>query len=65
MVDDLRASQDVGLVRGDIDVAAVGIGVEAMILSLLIGAVQSGGVFNPRYQTGVVAAFEAMLKPPT
>jgi len=65
MVNDLRASQDLGLVRGDIDVAAVGIGVEAMILSMLIGAVQSGGVFNPRYQTGVVAAFEAMLKPPS
>jgi len=65
MVNDLRASQDLGLVRSDIDVAAVGIGVEAMILSMLIGAVQSGGVFNPRYQTGVVAAFEAMLKPPS
>lgn len=65
MVNDIRASQDVGLVRNDIDAAAVGIGVEAMILGMLIGAVQSGGVFNPRYQGGVVAAFEAMLRPPT
>jgi AcrR family transcriptional regulator len=64
MVNDIRDSQEMGLVRDDIDAAAVGIGVEAMILGMLIGAVQSGGVFNPRYQGGVEAAFEAILKPP-
>ncbi|MGZ4682556.1 MAG: TetR/AcrR family transcriptional regulator [Acidimicrobiales bacterium] len=64
MISDIRASQKAGLVRDDIDAAVVGIGVEAMILGLLIGAVQSGGIFNPRYQGGVAAAFEAILKPP-
>jgi TetR/AcrR family transcriptional regulator len=65
MVADIEASQEAGLVRHDIDAASVGIGVEAMILGMLIGAVQSGGVFNPRYQGGVEAAFEAILKPAT
>jgi AcrR family transcriptional regulator len=65
MADDIRASQDAGLVRADIDAVQVGIGVEAIILGLLIGAVQSGGIFNPRYQSGVEAAFEAILTPPT
>jgi TetR/AcrR family transcriptional regulator len=64
MVSDIRAGQKAGLVRDDIDAAQVGIGVEAMILGLLIGAVQSGGIFNPRYESGVGAAFEAILAPP-
>jgi AcrR family transcriptional regulator len=64
MVADIRASQEAGLVRADIDVAEVGIGIEAIVLGLLIGAVQSDGVFNPRYESGVEAAFEAILKPP-
>jgi len=63
IVADIRRSQQAGLVRDDIDAAEIGIGVEAMILGMLIGAVQSGGVFNPRYESGVEAAFEAMLKP--
>ena len=63
MVGDIRRSQHDGVVRDDIDAAQVGIGVEAMILGMLIGAVQSGGVFNPRYESGVAAAFEAILKP--
>jgi len=65
MVTDIQSSQQAGLVRDDIDAAAVGIGMEAMILGMLIGAVQCGGIFNPRYQGGVEAAFEAILKPPS
>jgi AcrR family transcriptional regulator len=63
LVADIEASQDAGLVRRDIDAGTVGLGVEAMVLGILLGAVQSGGVFNPRYQSGVEAAFEAILRP--
>lgn len=65
IVDDVRAGQDRGEVRTDIDAEVVGDGVEAMILSLLLATVQSNGLYTPRYQGGVNAAFDAMLKPPT
>jgi AcrR family transcriptional regulator len=64
IVEDLQAGQVEGNVRRDVDVMALGDGIEAIILSLLIGAVQSGGVFQPRYQLGIDAAFDAMLRPP-
>ena len=64
LVEDLRAGQAAGDVRRDVDVEVLGDGFEAIILSLLIGAVQSGGMFVPRYQDGVYAAFDAMLQPP-
>ncbi len=64
IVEDMRVGQAVGEVRTDIDAAVVGDGVEAMILSLLLATVQSEGLYTPRYQAGVEAAFDAMLKPP-
>jgi len=65
IVDDLRAGQVAGNVRRDVDVTLLGDGFEAIILSLLIGAVQSGGMLTPRFQRGVYAAFDAMLRPPS
>ena len=46
-----------------VDAAVLCDGVEAMILSLLLATVQSDGLYTPRYQDGVYAAFDAMLKP--
>jgi len=51
-------------VRADIDVMVLGDGVEAIVMSLLIGAVQSDGISVPRYEAGLAAAFDAMLQPP-
>jgi AcrR family transcriptional regulator len=65
IVQDVRAGQAAGEVRTDIDAEVVGDGVEAMILSLLLATVQSDGLYTPRYQDGVNAAFDAMLKPPS
>ncbi len=64
IVDDIRVGQETGEVRTDIDATVLGDGVEAMILSLLLATVQSEGLYTPRYQNGVYAAFDAMLKPP-
>jgi AcrR family transcriptional regulator len=63
IVQDMQAGQEAGEVRRDIDPAVLGDGVEAMILSLLLATVQSDGLYTPRYQDGVYAAFDAMLKP--
>ena len=49
--------------RTDIDAAVLCDGVEAMILSLLLATVQSDGLYTPRYEDRVYAAFDAMLKP--
>ena len=65
IVEDMRSGQEAGEVRTDIDAAVLGDGVEAMILSLLLATVQSDGLYTPRYQDGVYAAFDAMLKPPS
>ena len=65
IVEDMRAGQEAGEVRTDIDATVLGDGVEAMILSLLLATVQSEGLYTPRYQDGVYAAFDAMLKPPS
>ena len=65
IVADMRSGQEAGDVRTDIDATVLGDGVEAMILSLLLATVQSDGLYTPRYQEGVYAAFDAMLKPPS
>jgi AcrR family transcriptional regulator len=65
IVEDMVAGQQAGEVRTDVDLAVLGNGIEAMIVSLLLATVQSDGLYTPRYQDGVYAAFDAMLKPPT
>ena len=65
IVEDIRVGQETGEVRTDVDATVLGDGVEAMILSLLLATVQSEGLYTPRYQNGVYAAFDAMLKPPS
>lgn len=62
---DLRLGQVEGTVRHDVDAHKLAAGVEALILSLLFATVQLGGLSNARHQTGVVEAFDALLRPPT
>jgi AcrR family transcriptional regulator len=63
IVSDLQAGQADGNIRQDVDILALGDGIEAIILGLLVGAVQSGGSDQTRYRLGVDAAFDAMLRP--
>ena len=64
IVEDLRAGQRDGTVRADVDIVVLGDGVEAIVMSLLVAAVQSDGISVPRYVAGLAAAFDAMLQPP-
>lgn len=61
----LAEGQSVGDVRSDIDPLVLAGGIESLVLGLLFSVVQSGGLATPRHQLGVVAAFDAMLRPAT
>jgi AcrR family transcriptional regulator len=64
MAERLRDGQATGDVRSDVDAADLAAGIESLVLGLLFSIVQSGGLATPRHQTGVVAAFDAMVRPP-
>ena len=64
-VERFREGQTRGEVREDVDLAVIAAGLEALVLGLLFSTVQSGGIATPRHQEGVVAAFDAMLRPAT
>src|SRR4051794_26079031 len=57
----LRSEQAAGTVRHDIDAAAVGHGVVAIMLSLLMSVVQLGPEAAAPYTNDVIAVFEAAL----
>lgn len=57
----LRADQLAGLVRHDIDPVAIGNGVVAIMLSLLMSVVQIGGTTALAYGADVTAVFEAAI----
>jgi AcrR family transcriptional regulator len=59
----LGRAQEAGEVRADVDVATITAGLEAMVVALLMSTVQTG-LATERHQIGVVAAFDAMLRPP-
>ncbi|MCC5950840.1 MAG: TetR/AcrR family transcriptional regulator [Acidimicrobiia bacterium] len=59
----LSDGQAAGAVRSDIETDDLAAGMEALVLGLLFSLVQSGGVATPRHQRGVVAAFDAMVRP--
>jgi AcrR family transcriptional regulator len=63
MADRLRDAQTRSEVRTDIDAALLAAGIESLVLGILFSTVQSGGLATPRHQSGVVAAFDAMLRP--
>ena len=61
----LRAEQLSGRVRDDIDPAAIGNGVVAMVLSLLMSVVQLGGDIARTYADDVAAVFAAAISAPS
>lgn len=61
----LRAGQFEGKVRSDIDPVAVGQGLVAIVLSLLMSVVQLGPDVASPYATDVAAVLAATLDPPT
>ena len=65
IVGKLTEAQQRGEVRADIDPETIGAGIEGIILSILVTTVQLGDLSTERRQDGVVAAFAAMLEPPT
>jgi AcrR family transcriptional regulator len=60
----LRAEQLAGTVRADIDPVAIGSGIVAIMLSLLMSVVQLGTAAAAPYSTDVAAVFEAALNRP-
>ena len=60
----LRTDQAAGLVRADIDPAAVGNGAVTIIITLLMAALQFGSDGVGLYGPDVLAVFEAALDPP-
>lgn len=60
---EVREAQDRGEVRRDIDPRKIAAGAEALIVSLLFSTVQVGGLATHRHQSGVIEAFDAMLRP--
>jgi len=60
-VERLRTEQAAGIVRSDIDVAAISNGMVTIILSLLMSVVQLGGEAAGTYGSDVTAVFEAAL----
>jgi AcrR family transcriptional regulator len=63
-VDRLSAEQLAGTVRSDIDPVAIGHGIVAMVLSLLMSVVQLGRDTAAAYAVDVTAVFQAALDPP-
>jgi len=63
-IERLRNEQVEGSVRGDIDPVAVGNGIVAILLSLLMSVVQIGSTTALHYAGDVTAVFEAALSRP-
>ncbi len=59
----LRGEQAAGLVRADVDPDAMGNGIVAIVLSLLMSVVQIGTDATLPYASHVTAVFEAALRP--
>jgi AcrR family transcriptional regulator len=64
LVADLRAGQQKGEVRADIDPNALAMGIETFVLALLMGYLQAGQGEMDERAAGVVAMLDAALKPP-
>ena len=59
----LGAAQAVGEVRTGVDPAALAIGLETIVLTLLMGELQTGLSVEPERQAGIVAVLDSALKP--
>jgi AcrR family transcriptional regulator len=60
---DLRAGQQQGEVRADVDPDVIAMGIETFVLSLLMGYLQAGQDQTADRATAVVALLDAALKP--
>jgi AcrR family transcriptional regulator len=63
--EDLEAAQEAGEVRRDVDPGVVATGMEAIILSLLMGIVQAGVALDSERAAGVAVVLDAALRPPS
>lgn len=61
----IRTAQQAGEARTDVDPVVLAAGIESLVLGILFSTVQLGGLATRRHQDGVVAAFDALLRPPT
>jgi AcrR family transcriptional regulator len=61
---ELAHGQQSGLVRADVDPYTIAEGAEPLILGLLMAVVQVGGSHEQRRQLGVLAVFDAVIRPP-
>lgn len=61
--DRIIEGQEAGEVRRDIDPSVMADGIEALVIALLMSAVNSRETAIDRYLVGVVEAFDAMLRP--
>jgi AcrR family transcriptional regulator len=60
----LRAGQDAGTVRTDIDVVKIAVGLEVLLVSTLLATVQAESAGDPVRREGVLALIAAALLPP-
>ena len=59
----LGAAQAVGEVRAGVDPAELAIGLETIVLTLLMGELQTGLSVEPERQAGIVAVLDSALRP--
>ena len=64
IADGVRAAQETGEVRADLDADMFANGAEAILLSLLMSMTQIGAATVARRQLGVLSIFESVLRPP-
>ncbi len=60
----LRRGQGQGTVRRDIEPDVVAAGLEAIVISLLMSILQTGGLTDPGYTKGVFAVLDAAIRSP-
>lgn len=64
VADRMRAEQDTGTLRADVDATSMANGVVAIMLSLLMSAVQLGTETAATYVQDIAAVFRSALEPP-
>lgn len=60
----LRRGQADGTVRTDLDPDVMAAGLEAVVISLLISLLQTGGLANAAQARGAIAVLDAAIRPP-
>ena len=60
----LRSGQASGTIRNDIEPDVMAAGLEAVVISLLISLLQTGGLANAEQARGAIAVLDAAIRPP-